>query len=197
MTERLAHRFALYFERQQMIESEKRDLLEYGIFHILSSVLHVLFLLAAGMMFSAITEITAFCICFCTLKHYVGGAHANTHWGCLWGFTILATLSSVGIRYVYGIGLPPFTALIASIVALIIILLRAPVLHPNSPVYSAKKLKNFRHKAIITGCAQLAVICVCLLCGSTLSKLAICGAAGSLASSVSLLLPVTFRPKTP
>lgn len=193
VTERLAHRFALYVERQGAVEADKRDQLEYGIFHFLSSSLHIFFLFVAGVLCSAIMEILAFCLCFCTLKHYIGGAHANKHWKCLWGFTLLATVSALGVRSFYIMGLPALVSLIAVVIALVVILFRAPVLHPNSPVYSHKKLKTFRRKAIAIACAQLVVICICLRLGNTLSMLALCGSAGSLAASASLLLPIRIR----
>lgn len=190
MTEKLAHRLAMYFEAQNAVCSDKLDLLEYGIFHFVSSLLHILFLLVAGILLSALAEITVFCLCFCTLKHYIGGAHAQKHWVCLWGFTLLAALSAVVVRYLDSVGLPAWVAPLASAATLLIILFRAPILHPNSPMCNPNKLAKFRKKAIGITLVQFVIISTCLLLGGDLSMLALCGAAGGVAAAGSLLIPI-------
>lgn len=191
MTEKIAHRIALYFEQQGVVEPAKRDLAEYGIFHFLSSALHITFLIVAGKLCSVLLETTVFCLCFCTIKHYIGGAHAKKHWVCLWGFTFLSTFTSVSISHLNSVELSVLAAPIISITALGIILLRAPVLHSNSPKYPRQKLKEFRRKGIMISCIQFVVICL-LTCNSQ-PVLALCGSAGSMAASVSLLLPMKTK----
>lgn len=62
MTERLARRISLYCEHKSYISPYKRKMLEYGIFHILSSILYVFLLVTAGLIFSVLSGSAAYAV---------------------------------------------------------------------------------------------------------------------------------------
>ena len=190
MTEKLAYKLSICFVKNDIIPEDKRELLEYSVFHILSSILHVLLLLAAGIVFSLVFEIAVFALFFCSLKRYIGGAHATKHRTCLLSFTLLA-LAGAWFGSLFS-EIPALRCLpvILTVTAALLILWKAPVLHPNAPRRNVQALKKFKKKAAYIAAIQIiTALAVCLFRGF-LSPLLFSGSLGSISAAITLLLPV-------
>lgn len=189
MTERMARRLSRYLVREGHADPEKRELLEYGIFHIVSTIFHVLMLLAAGFIFGILPGVAAYSVCFCSLKRYIGGAHASTHWACLWGFTGAALAGAALGLMIAGTVTAPYAPVVLTVVTLALILWRAPVIHPNAPKNSKEKLRRFKGRALAIAAVQLAAVSLCAAL-RLFPELCACGSVGGLCASVTLLLPL-------
>ncbi len=191
MTEKLAKRFSLYLVRIGVAEGKDRELLEYGIFHALSSTLHILYLLLAGLCFSCLLEIAAFSVFFCSLKRYIGGAHAGKHWMCLLTFTGSAWAGAMLGKALSALPGSLVVMVWLSGAALLAVIGKAPVVHPNSPYQKKAALAKFRKVAVLTSGFQLAAVCAtCVPPLSFLRPCLICGSLGSATAALTLFLPV-------
>ena len=128
MVEKLAHKAAAYMVAKDVIPAGKQPLATYGIFEICSNILHILMLLAVGILLSATAEIAVFALFFCSLKGYIGGAHLHKHWHCLWGFTALSALTVLLARFLMYADMPVWGTPAMSGFALIMVFRYAPVL---------------------------------------------------------------------
>lgn len=189
MVEALALKISKYLVLVQAAEEDDQEVIAYGMFHILSSALQIGILVVFAIIFDVLLEITAYAFCFTSLKRYIGGTHATKHWMCLWGFTFLAFVSCFicGIVPYYFI---PYATVAATTIMLVLIMLKAPVPHPNNPK-SKEKLKKLRKISISFSLIQFSVILLgCIFLPESASLYLFCGAMGGLTSSITLLLPM-------
>jgi accessory gene regulator protein AgrB len=130
--------------------------------------------------------VIAFTLFFISIKRYAGGSHANKHWVCLTASTIL--LVSVCL-FCKTVALPFYVAIVASVVTLALVLLRAPVIHPNNPKPERRR-KIMRKTSIVIAAVQCALIAA----GSFVwPAMALPAALGGLAAAITLGLPVPER----
>ena len=189
MVEALAQRFSGYLVSIQATNEDDREIVSYGLFHIFSGALQIAILAITGLLFGILPQIIAYTICFGCLKRYAGGVHANRHWVCLWGFTLLANLSCLICSL-----LSSYLRLHASIavctMTLLIILMKAPVTHPNNPK-PAHKLKKLRRITVSIAFIQLTIILAAsFIAPERAHAYILCGSAGGLTAAVTLLLPM-------
>ncbi len=189
MIEKLANKISWILFNHKIIEENDRELVEYGLFHITSSALHIILLLVAGLLCSALPHIAIYSLFFCTLKQNIGGAHAAKHWACLWGFTFMALAFALIGKWIPAGTYSLFLPIALSDLARALIVWKAPVMHPNAPEQPREKLKEFRERAIKIVIVQLVVICT-LLFFDQLAVFALCASFGSISAAVSLIIPI-------
>lgn len=189
MIETFSDNISRYLVSIGAAKEEDREVVAYGLFHILSSALQVFVLVVAGLLLNSLTEFVAYVVCFTSLKRYIGGAHANKHWICLLGFTLMACISYFICRLIPEIFIPHVTIALSSFMVALVID-KAPAAHPDVPMTSAKT-KRMRKISIYLSLIQFSAI---LLSSLILPKLAglyiLCGATGGLSAAVTLILPM-------
>lgn len=193
MTELLAQRISQYLVSVGAAKEEDKEIISYGIFNFLSSATQIAVLILTGLLLGILPQIIIFAGCFGSLKRYIGGAHASRHWTCLWEFTLLANAGCLGCALVPD-NLKQGIAVAAAAVMLVLVLLKAPVTHPNNPK-SASRLKKIRAIAVKLAICQFALIsAISLFAGEQACIYALCGSAGGLTAAVTLLIPIP-KPK--
>lgn len=189
MVEALAKRFSGYLVSIRVTDEENREIVSYGLFHIFSSALQLTILAITGLLFGMTPQIIAYTIFFGSLKRYAGGAHANRHWVCLWGFTLLANASCF-LCFLISIQMRWYGSITAASITMLIVLIKAPVTHPNNPK-PAHKLIKLRRLSIMIGFIQLTVIVTASFIAPEQAYISIlCGSVGGLTAAVTLLLPM-------
>lgn len=189
MIEDIANKISIYCVKLQPDRVDDKEIIAFGLFHILSSLLQIALLITVGLVFDILLEITAYTVGFTSLKRYIGGAHAHKHWICLWGFTFLSSTCCFVCLL-----LPPYictyAAVLAAFIMLLFVLMKAPVPHPNNPK-SMEKLKKFRKISISIALLQFIIIILgCLLLADQLGLFILCGAMGGLSATLTLILPM-------
>ena len=192
IVEALARRFSCYLTSIHAEAEDDREVIEYGLFNIFSGILQILFLALSAFVFGLVPEVLVYTVFFGTLKRYAGGAHANRHWVCLWGFTALAIGSSV-ICSIVSTYVMPHAAIIAAFATLLIVLVKAPVMHPNNPK-SPKRLRKFRGIAVAIAVTQFTVLLgLSLFAPEQIHVITFCASTGGLTAAVTLLLPMPSK----
>jgi len=148
MIAKLAKSTACFFVKNKLIEKEDEEIYEYGMELLLSTV----FNLIAAILVAVLTDSFIPCLieltAFVTIRIYAGGYHADTHMGCMITLIIVQILFVTIIKSVsIGILKPIIPFMLIMSVYLIVIL--APVAHPNKPL--PDNLRNkLRKKAYIS-----------------------------------------------
>jgi accessory gene regulator B len=130
MTERLTDRISRYCVLHGMAKEDDREVLAYVLFSLFAVVQQILALAAVAVVLNVVPQTVAFTLCFASLKRYAGGAHANKHWTCLTIYTALTAAVCLVCKLIM---VPTYAAVIALIITLVLVIIRAPVIHPNNP----------------------------------------------------------------
>jgi accessory gene regulator protein AgrB len=166
-----------------MIKEDDREVLSYMVFQLFAVAQQILALATVALLLNAIPQTIAFTLFFAVLKCYAGGAHANKHWPCLTIFTGLAVAVCLLCKLT---AFPPYTVIAASAVTLVLVLLRAPIIHPNNPK-PPRIRKQMRKISIAIAAVQLTLIVVVSILWSVV---ALPAALGGLLAAVALVLPM-------
>lgn len=148
MTFKLASDIAYFFYRKNIIPENKLEEYVFG-FEILLADLSILLIIGLlCVLVDKIAESIIFMLSFIILRRQTGGYHANSHINCN-----IIFISTYLIFLIILFELPydlQFPIIICEIVvSLVLILLLAPIEHPNSPI-SRSKYNRCRKNSIIT-----------------------------------------------
>jgi len=191
MIEKLAQKISRYFVSMQVASEDNREVIAYGLFHILSDVIQIIVLIITAWLFKNPLYILAFTLCFISLKGYAGGAHAKYHWSCLLSYTVIAQGICIFCHWSPW-DLALYLPVIISALSLLLVIYKAPVVHPNNPK-PVRKRKQFRKLAIFVATAQLILISIaCLLFPEGIGYIS-AGSLGELSAAVTLVLPISSK----
>jgi accessory gene regulator protein AgrB len=183
LTMSLANRISRYFVLCGAAKEDDREVLAFMFFQMFALIQQILALIAVAVALSSFPQVTAFAICFISVKRYAGGAHIDKHWACLCASTGLAAAVCLLCKLV---ALPPYIAVGASTVTLALVLLRAPIIHPNNPKPERRR-KIMRKTSIVIAAVQ----CVLIAAGSFVwTAMALPASLGGLAAAITLVMPV-------
>jgi len=189
MIEKLAQKISRYFVSMQVASEDNREVIAYGLFHILSDAIQIIVLVITAWLFKNPLYILAFTLHFISLKGYAGGAHAKYHWSCLFSFTAIAQGICVFCQW-FPWDLTPFLPVSMSALALLLVIYKAPVVHPNNPK-PVRKIKQFRKLAILVAITQLILILTaCLIFPEGIGYI-LAGSFGELSAAITLILPIS------
>ncbi|MCL2081481.1 MAG: accessory gene regulator B family protein [Oscillospiraceae bacterium] len=184
MTEGMADRLSRYCVLRGLAKEEDREVLAYLLFLYISNTQQLLALAAVALILDAAAQTIAFLISFAALKRYAGGAHASKHWICLTFFTGMTAAVCLICKL---IAFPPYVPVIAAGLTLALVLLKAPVIHPNNP-QSGKSRKLMRKISVCVAVVQCALIALGTVYG--LQAYVLPAAFGGLAAAAALLPPM-------
>jgi len=142
-----------------------------------------------ALHFNAIPQTAAFTLFFGSLKRYAGGAHASRNWICITVSTAMV-FSAYLLNGIIPVVCYPYVSVISSSAALLLVLTKAPVMHPNNPK-SVTKLKKYRKSALTVAIIQLAAILSgCFLKSELARTIFLCGSLGGFYAAASLIPPM-------
>lgn len=188
MTEKLTQRFSNYLVSMQAASADNGEIIAYGLFHILSSGIQIVLLAVTAWLFGNALQVLAFTLCFTSLKCYAGGAHARKHWSCLMTYTVMAQSICLLCRYVL-INMARYWAIPVSALALVLVIWKAPITHPNNPKPKRKR-KRYRKLALFIATIQLVLISILCLLFPVGNEIIFSGTLGELAAATTLILPM-------
>lgn len=126
-----------YFEKNEIIKTEEKELFTYGLQQGLIMVLNILSSLLIGFLFGMILESIIFMIAYIPLRMYAGGYHARTQFRCY-----VLSIGIIGI--VLGIiRFAPWNVIICLVTALLagsVIFILAPREDANKPLDEIEKI---------------------------------------------------------
>lgn len=186
MIARLSKRIASFFVCNEIIKSEDKEVYEYGLQLLLSTVFNGVI----ALIIAVITKTVLQCICylavFVILRKSAGGFHAKTHLGCCCILSVVLSMFTLFIKFV-PTELYTVISILAVVFSLIMIILFAPLEHKNKPI-GEKDKKRLRKNSIIYTVFISAIILILEVTNHKL--IMVCLSLGMLTASGSMLVAV-------
>ena len=141
--------------RHGRVDSDDRELFEYGIFLVISQIIYSLVCIICGIVFKCIAESLVLYVSFNFARKYSGGFHASTELRCfiISSLSILCSVSLIKTFEIKDLRVP-FIILLAAASAVIIIF--SPLDTDEKPLTEDEKIL-FRKKSFLVLGVLLAV----------------------------------------
>ena len=141
--------------RHGRVDSDDRELFEYGIFLVISQMIYALVCIICGIVFKCIAESLVLYVSFNFARKYSGGFHASTELRCfiISSLSILCSVSLIKTFEIKDLRVP-FIILLAAASAVIIIF--SPLDTDEKPLTEDEKIL-FRKKSFLVLGVLLAV----------------------------------------
>ncbi len=162
--ERLAGKIANYLTDELNFDNDKRDVIAYGFFAILHTILSVFLVIVFGLIFNVVVE--ALIISFTTsiLRRYSGGVHASTPGNCTAIGTVLCIGQTLIVRFalwpILNVNLLILLGAAAFLWCFYIINKLAPIDNPSKPIVKEEKRKRMKKLSFVILMSYLAIVCV-------------------------------------
>lgn len=150
-----ARRITLFFINKGSIDEDDKETYEYCFEMLFSSVFNLLILIAGALITKRYYETLTFAISFVILRSFIGGFHSKTHLGCL---GLLVAVYIMVLLFLEYLGNYNYLYISFTVASMILIILFAPIGHPNNPLDS-NQLIYMKSKAIIVSIVYCLVIC--------------------------------------
>ncbi len=160
----LAKSTACFFVKNGLVDKEDEEVYAYGMEILLSAITNAVTALLIAVLTDTFFPCLLFLVSFVTMRIYAGGYHADTHLRCV--ITLIAA-QSVFIFIIKTISIDALTWCIPIFMAVSIpvMIIFAPVEHPNKPL--SEKLKHkLRKKALISMTIWLTAALVFVIAGN-------------------------------
>ena len=153
----LANKITNTFIKNQIIKEEEKEVYIYGLEVLLALILTTVFIIIFSIPIKLFFETLLYLLGFFTVRTICGGYHAKHHFSCFC-LTMGSYLMFLLINYfVAKMNVVYPISIVFSLLAALVILLFAPVEHPNNPMTAYRKNKN-RKLSIL-----LAVLILCVV----------------------------------
>lgn len=152
--EKLVNKLAGFLTTPLQYDSEKRAVVQYGLFAIIQILIVAFIISLFGFLTGCIFECWIVYLTVVILRKSTGGAHASTSNGCLVVSVVVVSIIGFSSHYLYvlphgfeiGLAICPITFLTGCF----IIYKLAPVGSKNKPLKSPEKNKRLRRQSFIT-----------------------------------------------
>lgn len=139
------------------IDSEDSDVCSYGLEILISALVNLVMVLILGAIFGKFIQTIVFVICYCSIRQFSGGYHADTHGRCIFTFLCMYLATVVFITNIKSIDLR-FMVMFITILNWLIIYRLVPVEHINNPLNEIEKNKNRRNARVIVSLVLVAIL---------------------------------------
>lgn len=132
------------------IDSDKYDyeVYVYGFEILIASILNSVAILLIGLLFNRFMHSIVFLACYCPLRQFAGGYHADTYKRCFFTFIVIFLLTIFLSNGLGHIELKPLIILF-SILNWGSICLLSPVEHVNNPLMDTERIKYKKNARLI------------------------------------------------
>ncbi len=140
MIAKFAKSTADFFVQKQVISKIDEEIYAYGMELLYSALFNITIAVIIAIARNIIFPMTIFLTIFIILRQYIGGYHAKTHFGCMLITTIVSCCFAILAKFIHE-EFEIYTALVATITSVMIILKFSPAEHPNKPLSENEKLR--------------------------------------------------------
>ena len=121
------------------IAAEEREVYEFGLDKLFSSLVNFFFVVALGLLFGVLLQAMVFYVAYIMLRVYAGGYHAEKPLTCFFASIIVLIPCLVAIRFYQIWNVPVvFWSLLVGSAAVLVLL--GPVEHRNKPLDALEKI---------------------------------------------------------
>jgi len=145
----ISDKIAINFESQKIITQDKVSIYSYGVELVLSAFIGLSGVLVIAAILNDLPECLMFLLAFIPLRLWAGGYHAESHLTCFLCFGFMY-MCSYSLSLVIPMCYLSFTIIGTSLISTLIIILFAPVAHPNKRLTAEKTERNRRRSLMFT-----------------------------------------------
>lgn len=152
--EKLVNKIALFLTTPLQYDSEKRAVVQYGLFAIMQILIVAILISIFGALFKCFFECWIVYLAVAFLRRSTGGAHAKTSNGCL--VVSVSVVSIIGLLshylsfFSYGYTIGFAVSIVSFLISCFIIYKYAPVGSKNKPLNKPEKIKRLRRQSFYT-----------------------------------------------
>ncbi|MCC0725504.1 accessory gene regulator B family protein [Clostridioides sp. ZZV14-6045] len=139
MFKRYADKMTSVLIYKNMIDSNESRVYSYGFEILIAFIVNITTILLLGFLFGKFTYILFFLICYCPIRQFSGGYHANNYFTCLLTFVFII-LSTIFIIENLNVDLFKNIIMIIASISWIGICIMCPVEHKSNPISEVEKL---------------------------------------------------------
>lgn len=150
MVKSSANKVTSFLYYNNYIDSDKYDyeVYLYGFETLIASVLNSVAILLIGLLFDRFIHAIVFLACYCPLRQFAGGYHADTYKRCFLTFIGIFLVTIFLANNLVNIDLKPLIILF-SLLNWASICLLSPVEHINNPLTYTEKIKYKKNARLI------------------------------------------------
>lgn len=160
--EKLINSFAEYIAIELKLNRDNKEVVAYGVFAILQTLISILLIVIFGIMFKCLLEALIISFTVSILRKYSGGVHASSFERC----TILGTIICIGeaiivkklIYPAINMKLLIFITAVIFIFSYITIIKLAPLDNPKKPIKNDVKKKKMKKASIVVLTIYLMIV---------------------------------------
>lgn len=142
----LANKITRVLINYEIIGKEDEEIYRYGFEMLIYFIVNLSIAVFIGILFHKFIHTLLFLGCYCTIRQFTGGYHANSYTKCTLIFTIIY-LVTVLLTNNLEVDKMKIPLLVLLIISLIIIYRFAPLDHRNKPLSEEEK-KQYKNVAI-------------------------------------------------
>lgn len=143
-------------EKQNMIQTDHRNIYKYGINQMLNMLLNIATFLVIGLLFHMEFETVIFTAAYIPLRIYAGGFHAKTPFKCWIVSAVMLLLVLLVMKYA---DLSLYVYDMLALIGTVVILVLSPVEDKNKPLDKLEK-KIYKKRCMWTLVAELLIFII-------------------------------------
>ena len=161
--EKFSSKLIEFFVSNDLIKNEDKELYEYAVNIILSSLIHIATVMIIGLCFNLFIESLVFYFSFIAIRKFAGGYHAKTPVRC-YAFSVISSIIMLClIKYANSVGnIFTYLLIIFELLCVVLIILMSPLDTENIPLNSYAK-KWYKTLAVLISVCIFIISLFCVL----------------------------------
>lgn len=139
MFKRYADKMTSVLVFNNMIDNNESRVYSYGFEILIAFIVNITTILLLGFLFGKFKYILFFLMCYCPIRQFSGGYHANNYFRCLLTFVFIILSTMLIIEYL-NVDLFKNVIMIIASISWIGICVMCPVEHKSNPINDVEKL---------------------------------------------------------
>ncbi len=149
-----ASKITSFLIKNKQINKEDYEVYKYGFEILIACTVNILILLIMGVLFNKLFYSIVFLLCYCPIRQFAGGYHANNYTKCLLIFLFIFTLTMYTSTNV-GSQIYTLMTFIISTLNYVGIFILAPLEHRNNQLTLGEIKKYKKIARILAGIAYI------------------------------------------
>lgn len=158
MVESCANKITSFLICNKTIEEKEYDLYLYGFKTLIAFIVNIIAILFVGYILNRFKETALFLLCYCPIRQFTGGYHADNYKKCLLSF-IAVYIANIYIIEVLSYYKLEYLIRLMLFISYIGIWLLSPLEHRNNPL-SKNERKRYRKIAIFLASIVMAFVLI-------------------------------------
>ncbi|MGX8128389.1 accessory gene regulator ArgB-like protein [Clostridioides difficile] len=132
MFKKMAIKITTALVENKLITIKEYNIYSYGFEVIIASFINIILALTLALILHKFIHILLFLICYCSVRQFSGGYHANNHKNCIFIFLSIVLITIYASNYISTVNHIPI--IIFSLLNYFGIFFLAPLEHKNNPL---------------------------------------------------------------